>query len=215
MKCDEVRDLILHKAFQQLSRAELEVVEEHFDSPCRACVASFRGALALRQASDRIEAGSDESGRSRIEWGVFWVRVVSILIVLFVVTLVIEQTVKVAQYAYEKKFIQRVEKAVFLYRIDHGTFPPSAESLSRSLADGPSGPYLDLREERVDSRGEFLDRWKNVYHYRFPGVHNPRLFDLWSAGRNRREEEGGGDDVNNWSEYQFSKIRQPRWFDKP
>ena len=93
----------------------------------------------------------------------------------------------------------RLERALFIYYRDHGSFPADDRPLAQQLAQAEGGPYMDLSRERVDPvEGHFLDHWGNRYTYTMPGIHNPRLFDIVSPGQDRQDNAGRGDDLANW-----------------
>lgn len=88
-----------------------------------------------------------------------------------------------------------ITSALKLYDLDNGTFPTTAQGLE-ALVDAPStspvpgnwqGPYLDDVP---------LDPWQRPYKYVYPGIHNPRKFDLSSLGKDGLEDTD--DDVVNW-----------------
>ncbi len=83
--------------------------------------------------------------------------------------------------------------ALQLFEIDCGRYPTSEEGLSAlksSSAKGWKGPYIQNRS--------FNDPWGNPYQYKTPGSHNTDDYDLYSYGPDG--QEGGGDDVTNWSD---------------
>jgi len=78
-----------------------------------------------------------------------------------------------------------------MFDIELGRYPTSAEgleALTKRPATFPEGgkwrPYL-----LVDKIPK--DPWGRDYFYRFPGLHNPREFDLYSLGPNGK----GGDEA--------------------
>lgn len=73
-----------------------------------------------------------------------------------------------------------------------GTFPASP-NLNMVKVLKKCGVYHFAKEE-LDQKGEVIDQWGHPYIYRCPGKIF-RDFDLYSAGPNGRDEEGGGDDV--------------------
>jgi general secretion pathway protein G len=98
--------------------------------------------------------------------------------------------------------INNLENALRMYAIDHGGAWPSGGSEQMIAAlmqpkdrDGqPMRPYL----EQVPR-----DAWGNPFNYRYPGQNHPPNVDkpdIWSNGPNQQNEDGGGDDVNNWTE---------------
>ena len=83
--------------------------------------------------------------------------------------------------------------ALQLMEIDCGSYPSTEgglSSLKSSSTKGWKGPY-------IKSKG-FNDPWGNPYQYKYPGSHNTDDYDLYSYGPNG--QEGGGDDITNWSE---------------
>lgn len=88
-----------------------------------------------------------------------------------------------------------IATALKLYELDNGSFPSSADGLNALLAlpavsSGASnwnGPYLEKAA---------IDPWGNPYQYRYPGLHNPSGYDLYSLGKDGMA--GTEDDVGNW-----------------
>ncbi|WP_309385464.1 type II secretion system major pseudopilin GspG [Cerasicoccus frondis] len=109
----------------------------------------------------------------------------------------LQGTGNAGQREIERQFVTTGVKAPLMaYRLNMGDYPSSEQGLA-ALLTAPagagskwSGPYLD--KEAVDS-------WGQPYNYRYPGTNNKNgTPDIWSSGPNRQNEEGGGDDVNNW-----------------
>ena len=91
--------------------------------------------------------------------------------------------------------IANIQVALDAFEVDVGRFPTTQEGLKALLekpanADGWHQPYL--------GRGLSRDPWGNSYVYLQPGQHNTDTYDLYSYGPDG--QEGGGDDVDNWSE---------------
>jgi general secretion pathway protein G len=77
--------------------------------------------------------------------------------------------------------IDALQKALDMYRIDTGHYPPAAAGLSGLVTQPPNetkwaGPYL--------SKGVPLDPWGNAYVYKIPGEHGE--YDLVSYGKDGR-----------------------------
>ncbi|MFO8013906.1 MAG: type II secretion system major pseudopilin GspG [Phycisphaerae bacterium] len=91
--------------------------------------------------------------------------------------------------------IANLEVALDAFEVDCGRYPTTQEGLG-ALVDQPAdatnwmGPYI--------KRGLPKDPWGNPYMYRYPGQHNAQGYDLHSYGPDG--QEGGDDDVDNWSE---------------
>jgi general secretion pathway protein G len=80
-----------------------------------------------------------------------------------------------------------IAKALDLYKLQTGNYPTVSEGLE-VLVKPPKGKPLLLELP--------LDPWGREYNYAIPGIHNPKSFDVWSAGPN--EEEGA--EIGNWRE---------------
>lgn len=86
------------------------------------------------------------------------------------------------------------------YRFDVGVYPDTDEGLE-ALYERPSsidddderwkGPYLEGTPE------ELKDPWGWEYQYRSPGEFNEESFDLWSLGKDDKDDD---DDIKNWRE---------------
>jgi general secretion pathway protein G len=91
--------------------------------------------------------------------------------------------------------VANLEVALDAFEIDTGRYPTASEGL-RALVEEPTntenwkGPYI--------KRGVPKDPWGNPYTYQQPGQHNKYGYDLYSLGPDR--QQGGGDDIVNWSE---------------
>ncbi len=106
-----------------------------------------------------------------------------------------------AYEAHARFLITNLSHSASHYEIDHGRYPSGDGRGSSGLVaclrkPGPKKlPYMDLPPEMVDAGGNLLSplREGSVIHYRCPGVHNPKSFDLWCEDR-----AGRADGVNNW-----------------
>ena len=78
-----------------------------------------------------------------------------------------------------------------------------------------AGPYLKFKGNEVhsisssacsfdggsatdDDMKEMIDPWGNAFRYIYPPSENQNTYDLYSLGPNGINENGAGDDVNNW-----------------
>lgn len=100
-----------------------------------------------------------------------------------------------AKIAAARTDIANLELATDAFEIDCSRYPTTEEGI-QALVQQPSdlpewkGPYL--------KRGVPKDPWHNPYGYACPGQHNTHGYDLYSFGPDG--QEGGGDDIDNWSE---------------
>jgi len=94
-----------------------------------------------------------------------------------------------------------IATALDLYRVDMGVYPETDEGLA-ALFHSSS----DVDDERYDGpymRGtypELNDPWGSPFEYKSPGDVNEDGYDLWSLGKDRKDDGGkeGSDDVKNW-----------------
>ena len=100
-----------------------------------------------------------------------------------------------ARKAAARTDIAMLETALDAFEVDAGRYPTSEEGLA-ALVQPPAsvkawnGPYI--------KRGVPNDPWGNPYNYRFPGQMNVNGYDLYTFGADGNE--GGGDDVDNWTQ---------------
>jgi len=90
--------------------------------------------------------------------------------------------------------IVALEEAAQYYAVGNSaTYPESIQVLLQKSPDG-SDPVLD----KIPT-----DAWGTPLNYEYPNtkasVSRPAI---WSSGENRQNENGGGDDINNWKDLQ-------------
>ncbi len=100
-----------------------------------------------------------------------------------------------------KASINGLETALQSYAISHnGEMPQGGQSemlsalLETKDRDGkPTDPILAEQPK---------DAWGQVLNYRYPATHQTVRTrpDIWSNGPDQKNDDGSGDDVNNWSE---------------
>ena len=89
-----------------------------------------------------------------------------------------------------------IPTALKLYELDNGFFPSTEQGLSalvrkptkEPIPQNWNGPYV----EKVP-----IDPWGKAYQYQSPGAHRTHDYDLWSVGKNPKEDKTD-DDVVNW-----------------
>lgn len=96
--------------------------------------------------------------------------------------------------------INGLENALKLYAIDHdGEYPQgSQEALTQLLqpVDRQGQPMKEYLEKLP------VDAWGQPLNYEYPNTKAPQLSKpaIWSSGPNKQNENGSGDDINNWSD---------------
>jgi general secretion pathway protein G len=138
------------------------------------------------------------SPKRRRRAGFTLVEVLLVLVILVVIaSLGIANYSRAQRKAYmnaAKAQVGQLSSLAKQYQIDVGDFPPSLEALLQPPPDlaNPAkwnGPYLEKATLP-------LDPWDRPYEYQYPGIHNPELPDIYSAGPDG--VKGTQDDVGNW-----------------
>jgi general secretion pathway protein G len=88
-----------------------------------------------------------------------------------------------------------LSSALEMYHLDNGIYPSTEQGL-RALVTKPSGdpPPPNWRQPYLDRVSK--DPWKRDYVYKYPGVHNPNKYDVYSIGADGID--GTADDIGNW-----------------
>ena len=133
-----------------------------------------------------------------------------LLVVMAIITILAGMAVGGAQMARKrgavtkaKAAIAALDAAVDMYDLDMGEYPSSGNAnmvqalIAASTNPDWNGPYMRFKEEDLEG-GSYLDPWGNPYVYTNPGTHNISLYDIYSYGLNGQDEQGSGDDINNW-----------------
>jgi general secretion pathway protein G len=89
--------------------------------------------------------------------------------------------------------IQSISTQLKLYEIQNYS-PPTTNQGIKALVDKPTSPPVPPRWRQLMTNMP-LDPWGSPYQYRYPGTKNPKGFDLYSFGPDRKESE---DDIGNW-----------------
>jgi general secretion pathway protein G len=97
-----------------------------------------------------------------------------------------------------------IAKGLTSYKWDMGKYPDTDEGLAalfrpkefKKEDERYGGPYIEGRFE------ELRDPWNNPFEYRSPGEMNEDGYDLWSKGKDLKDDGGkeGSDDIKNWIE---------------
>lgn len=96
--------------------------------------------------------------------------------------------------------ISNLEQAFKLYAADNnGEYPQGGQEQIQLLleptgSDGqPAEPYLESQP---------LDAWGQVFQYEYPNNKSKSTTKpaIWSSGPDQKDDNGSGDDVNNWDQ---------------
>ena len=172
--------------------------------PCTLGLASIAGLILGIVGLKKIKAGGGAVGGRGLAIAGIIVSVVTLIIGLILAVILggallfapkFTKRSEQAKITGASAEIANLRTAIDAYELDFGRYPSTEEGI-RALIDPPQdptrwrGPYL--------KSGDPKDPWGNSYIYRYPGQHNPSGYDLYSFGPDRRE--GGGDDIDNWSQ---------------
>ena len=89
-----------------------------------------------------------------------------------------------------------IPTALKLYELDNGFFPTTEQGLpglmkrpsSSPVPNNWNGPYLEKMP---------VDPWGRPYQYASPGTHRPHDYDLFSVGKDPKQDKTK-DDITNW-----------------
>jgi general secretion pathway protein G len=102
-----------------------------------------------------------------------------------------------AQIGAAKADVAELDSAVERFYVNMDRYPTMEEGL-KVLVDPPT------TEDAKNWRGPYIkqmrnDPWGNPIQYRYPGVHHPNGFDIWSRGEGGQDGgEGNQADIGNW-----------------
>ena len=109
-------------------------------------------------------------------------------------------TFQEAQRDTARSSIKGIEDSVKYYAVDHdGNYPEGGQDVLIQLSQPEELEDGRVREPRLD---RIQDPWGQNFFYEYPNtkVANATKPAIWSAGPNKQNEDGGGDDVRNWDE---------------
>jgi general secretion pathway protein G len=95
--------------------------------------------------------------------------------------------------------ISGLEKAMKMYAADHGGEPPEGDQSVVTQLLQPS----EINGQKIDPYLESppRDPWGEMLYYEYPTTKtNGTRPAVWSAGPNRQNDQGQGDDINNWAD---------------
>ena len=103
---------------------------------------------------------------------------------------------KVALVRQTKVNISGFEQIAKQYAVAHDGDWPTDVNMMLNPGQGPDGKPMAPFAEKIPK-----DAWNQPLNYQYPNskasVDKPAI---WSSGPNKQNEEGAGDDINNWSE---------------
>ena len=142
----------------------------------------------------------------RLRRGFTLLEVLLVIAILGVIAaMVVPQLLGRQQGAYEDQTrvnIANLENACKMYALDNdGEFPQGSQSALSVLLQPPPDPRTGRVVQPYLEKLP-LDAWGMPLYYEYPNtkVSNVNKPAIWSSGSNKQNEDGGGDDINNWTD---------------
>lgn len=95
--------------------------------------------------------------------------------------------------------LQQIKTNLMMYQAQNGFYPSTTQGL-KALVEKPDTEPRPRNWRQLDSIVP-RDPWDMEYQYRFPGKHNPKEYDIFSAGPDRNPETEE-DNIGNWDKSQ-------------
>jgi len=99
-----------------------------------------------------------------------------------------------------KQSIKGLEQALQMYAVEHsGSYPTGGKdqlSLLLQASTGTDGQKLDPFLKTMP-----MDAWQRPLNYEYPNTKSTAVNEpaIWSVGPDGKDDNGSGDDINNWS----------------
>lgn len=96
--------------------------------------------------------------------------------------------------------ILNLEKAVDMYAVEHDGEPPTGNQEALNVLLKPTDKEGKPMKPFIDKIPK--DAWDQPLFYEYPNskAQNTDRPAIWSSGQNRQNENGEGDDINNWKD---------------
>jgi general secretion pathway protein G len=91
-------------------------------------------------------------------------------------------------------YIEQYKTMLMMYEGMNGFYPTTEQGLKALITKPESEPKPRSWRQLLDK--PILDPWQQDYFYEQPGRHNPKDYDLFSAGPDRTPHTA--DDIGNW-----------------
>lgn len=101
-----------------------------------------------------------------------------------------------------KQSIESLEQALKLYAVDHDAEFPQGNQEALSVLLNPVDRNNQPMRSYLDSETLPTDAWGEPLYYQYPNDKSSSNVDkpaIWSAGPDRKNDNGSGDDINNWT----------------
>lgn len=104
----------------------------------------------------------------------------------------------IAQIRTTQTAISGVESALKMYNANRGSYPEGGNDVLEMLTQASE---WQNRREAPYLESPALDAWNRPLNYEWPNTKQQDAFKpaIWSSGPDGRNDEGGGDDINNWT----------------
>lgn len=199
MECNKIKDILDAYILGALENEENNKVKQHIQH-CTECkkyhdesVRSWQKLQNLPTVSPSVSYAdriikSHRRGKRIMQWTIstVFILLVMVLFLLFLLFFLFEY-----KKEYPQHHIANLEKIIWRFYSENRTFP-------NNLRDIPEKLFPKKMLFQRDDNGQILDIWGRPYEYHVPGKHNKGFFDLYSFGRNGKNNNGDKDDIRNW-----------------
>lgn len=124
-----------------------------------------------------------------------------IMLVVLIIGLLIGMAIKftgghldTARETAVRGHIEQYKTTLLMYQMTNGFYPTTEQGLKALITKPESDPKPRNWRQLLDK--PILDPWQQEYFYEYPGKHNPKSYDIYSAGTDRKP--GTADDIGNW-----------------
>ena len=124
-----------------------------------------------------------------------------IMLVVLIIGLLIGMAIKVtgghigtAQMTHAKGDIEQYRTLLLQYQMTNGSLPTTDQGLKALISRPDADPKPRNWRQLLDV--PLRDPWDREYLYTQPGTHNPKGYDIFSAGTDGKP--GTEDDIGNW-----------------
>ena len=131
---------------------------------------------------------------------------VVLVVVAFLCGIFIMPRLSSSRKAHARYVVDAIEAGLSSFLNNHERYPTTAEGLTALIERPPTipaanwhGPYTYLQSDEL-----LKDPWGHKFVYRFPGLHNPGSFDVFSCGPDGTPDTA--DDIGNWSSAETTVV---------
>lgn len=203
MECQKVKTLLYGYVCEALSPRLQQKVLMHLNTGCESCNKSLEEVqkrLGHLQAKINIPIPSisPKTILKTARRKAIFHRYLTMIIMLICFIIMLSIGLYVNRYKYERNLLIELTKAIEVYQNMTGSYPKDAKNLYQKLYKiKETHVYLQKWQQRLNKANELTDGWGTPIIYIYPGKKNKGLFDIYSFGVNKKDNNGLWDDIRN------------------